>query len=102
MTIQTNTLTGAEFDWYATRSGLASNSPLSAHKKEYYGSKGFDTQKPLTQTEREWLQNVGSSTSNNPYELWCAACVAQSVAVGKSVNECKLNFFRTVASGTNP
>lgn len=102
MAIQTKTLSGAEFDWYATRSGISANSPLSAHKKEYYGSKGFDTQKPLSQIEREWLQSVGSSDSNDEYELWCRACDAQTVTTGNSISECKFNFFTTVASGTNP
>lgn len=101
MAIQSTTLTGAEHDWYATRSGLT-NVPLGDHKRAYYVSKGFAGQKPLTQIEREWLQSVGSSTSNDPYELWRAACTAQTVAVGKSINECKFNFFTSVASGTNP
>jgi len=102
MAIQSTTLSGAEHDWYATRSGVANNAPLEDHKRAYYVAKGQDGQKPLSEIERCWLQTVGSSTSNNPYELWCAACVAQSVTVGKSINECKFNFFTTVASGTNP
>ena len=102
MAIQSNTLPGAEHDWYATRSGLSNTATLSAHKRAYYSSKGFAEQKPLTQMEREWLQNVGSSSSTNPYELWLAACQAQSVPAGKSIDECKFNFFTSVASGTNP
>lgn len=105
MAIQDKSVTGAEHDWYATRSGLGSV-PLDDHKRQYYSTKGFRSNaslsKPITQIEREWLQSVGSSTSIRPYELWVNACQAQSVPVGKSVNECKFNFFTGVASGTNP
>ncbi len=101
MAIQDDGLNMAEHDWYATRSDVAGNSPLNDHKLAYYASKGFGSNasisKPLTQIEREWLQSVGSSSSNNPFELWANACQAQSAVVGKSVNECKFNFFTTVA-----
>ena len=95
MAIQTTTLESAQHDWFATRSGEPADAPFSQHQFGYFRSKG-------DLGEREWLQRVGSSTSNDPYELWCAACVAQTVTVGKSINECKFNFFTTVASGTNP
>lgn len=101
MAIQGKTLNSAEHDWYATRSGAPSSAPLSQHKYNYYASKSIP-KGPPTQMERRWLQEVGSSTSINPYELWVAACQAQTVTVGKSIAECKFNFFTTVASGTNP
>jgi hypothetical protein len=85
----------AEHDWYATRSGISSNAPLSQHQYVYWSSKG-------SKNEREWLQTVGSSTSINPLELWSRACQARSVTVGKSVNECKFNFYTSIGSGTNP
>ena len=106
MAIQTNSLRNAEHDWYAIRSGVAANAPLNDHKLAYYASKsvgsGTGSRKPIYQLEREWLQKVGSSTSVNPYELWVAACQAQTVTVGRSVDECKYNFYTTIASGTNP
>lgn len=102
MAIQSTTTSSAEHDWYATRSGLTNTATLTAHKKAYYSSKGIAESKPLSQMEREWLQSVGSSTSINPYELWSRACDAQSVTVGRSIDECKFNFFTGVASGTNP
>lgn len=96
-------LTAAEYDWYAIRSGLSTSATLVAHKINYYISKGFGgVNKPISQMEREWLQSVGSSTSNNPFELWLNACQAQSVTPGKTINDCKMRFFTTVASGTNP
>lgn len=99
MAIQKGSLNSIEHDWYATRSGEPSASPLSQHKYGYYASKSVP-KGPLTQMERSWLQDVGSSTSINPYELWVAACQAESATVGKSINECKFNFFNTVT--TNP
>jgi len=106
MAIQNRSLIGAEHDWYATRSGLPGNAPLVDHKLAYYASRGFggnaSIRKPLSQIEQEWLAAVGSSTADTPFELWLNACQAQSVIVGKSVNDCKMRFFTSVASGTNP
>lgn len=102
MAIQDKSLTSAEHDWYATRSGLAANATTDAHKKAYYSSKGISERKPLSEAEREWLQKVGSTTSISPFELWLRACQAQTVGVGKTINDCKMRFFTTVASGTNP
>jgi hypothetical protein len=98
MAIQDKTLTGAEHDWFATRSGLTNSATLTAHKKAYFALKGFSHNKPLTQAEREWLQNIGSSSSNNPYELWSRACSANSATVGKTINSCKFNFYTTVST----
>jgi hypothetical protein len=95
MAIQSKSLSAAEHDWYATRSGAPANAPLSQHRRDYWEAKG-------SKNEQEWLQKVGSSVSIDPYELWVAACQAQTVTVGKSIDECKFNFFTTVASGTNP
>jgi len=103
MAIQSNNLRALEHDWYATRSGLDGNAPLGDHKRAYYDSKGFGgNTKPLGQCEEEWLLSVGGRAAEGQYDLWSAACEAQSVTVGKSVDECKFNFFSTVASGTNP
>ena len=103
MAIQNRSLVAVEHDWYATRSGLANTAPLGDHKRTYYISKGIvGTTKPTSQMEREWLQSVGSTTAIKPFELWLNACQAQTVGVGKSVNDCKMRFFTSVASGTNP
>lgn len=102
MAIQGTNLRAIEADWYRTRSGLTPNATVTAHKKAYYSSKGIAESKSLGQMEREWLQSVGSSTSIRPYELWSRACDAQTVAVGKSIDSCKFNFYTSVASGTNP
>ena len=101
MAIQTKSLASVEHDWYATRSGEPSDAPLNQHKAGYYGSKGFGgSGKTVTQMEKEWLLSVGGRSAEGPYDLWSAACEAQSVTVGKSVDECKFNFFATVS--TNP
>lgn len=101
MAIQDRSLVSAEHDWYAIRSGAPGNAPLTQHKFGYYASKSIP-KGPLTQMERQWLQGVGSTTAIGTFELWLRACQAQTVEVGKSVNECKMNFFTTVASGVNP
>lgn len=101
MAIQDRSLVSAERDWYATRSGEPASAPLTQHKFGYYASKSIP-KGPLTQMERQWLQGVGTSTSLAPFELWLKACQAQTVTPGKSVNDCKMRFFTTVASGTNP
>ncbi|MCK9371330.1 hypothetical protein M0R04_15560 [Candidatus Dojkabacteria bacterium] len=106
MAIQNRSLIAAEHDWYATRSGLPNTAPLGDHKATYYGTKGFGANmsiaKPLSQIEQEWLQSVGSSTSDKPFELWLNACQAQSVTPGKTVDDMKMRFFTSIASGTNP
>lgn len=101
MAIQTKSLEAVEHDWFATRSGAPANAPLTQHKFAYFASKGV-AQGPLTQMEREWLQSFNSSDSNNPFELWTAACQSQTLTPGKSVNDCKFNFYTGVTAGTNP
>jgi len=106
MAIQNKTTSAAEHDWYATRSGLPNTAPLGDHKATYFGTKGFGANmsiaKPLSQIEDEWLTSVGGATCGGPYEKWTMACIAQSVPVGITIDECKRNFFTGVASGTNP
>jgi len=106
MAIQVKSLIGAEHDWYATRSGLVGNAPLTDHKAAYYASKGFGGNasifKPVSQMENEWLSSVSGVDSDYMFELWQGACAAQSVTPGKTVDDCKMRFFTSVASGTNP
>lgn len=101
MAIQTGSLRAAEHDWFATRSSQPANAPLSQHKYGYFASKNIP-KAPITQMERVWLQGVGSTTSINPFELWVRACQAQTVTPGKTIDDCKMRFFTSVASGTNP
>ncbi len=106
MAIQTRSLTALEHDWFATRSGLPTQSSLNEHKIEYFCSKGFKSTstltKPVTQLEEEWLNSIAGRICEGLYELWVAVCQNNSVTVGKSVDECKRNFYNTIASGTNP
>jgi hypothetical protein len=89
MAIQKRSLSSIEHDWYATRSAAPANAPLSQHQRDYWESVG-------SKCERDWLQAIGSSTSNNMFDLWVAACQAESAPVGNTINECKFNFFNTV------
>ena len=99
MATQTGSLASAEHDWYATRSGMAGNAPLGEHKAAYYYSKGFGgAGKTVTQMEEEWLLSVAARACEGPYDQWVGACQAESVTIGKSVDECKFNFFNTVTT----
>ncbi len=106
MAIQNGALRAAEHDWYATRSGLGNGATLNEHKANYFISKGFggnaSIHPPLSQMENDWLNNVGTSRSDTPFEMWLNACQAQSVTPGKTIDDCKMRFFTSVASGTNP
>lgn len=98
MAIQ-QTLRGAEHDWFATRSGLAANAPLTEHKAKYFSDKGFGgVGKPLTQMEREWLQNMSSSSSNNDGDLWRAAVASQSKVPSVKTSENQLIFYTQVTT----
>jgi hypothetical protein len=104
MAIQDKSLSAAEHDWFAIRSGEPANAPLSQHKYGYFASKSIP-QAPITQMERNWLTSIPTvSIPNETDELsvWQRVCANAGVTVGKTVNECKFNFFTTVASGTNP
>ena len=106
MAIQNKSLIGAEHDWYATRSGLGNTATLNDHKAAYYGSKGFGSNasifRPLSQVENEWLSKMSGIDSDYMFDLWAGACTANSVTPGKTVDDCKMRFFTSVASGTNP
>lgn len=106
MSIQTGSLQSVEHDWYATRSGLTNTAPLGDHKRAYYASKGIGSNasisKNISQLEQEWLNSVGGTATDTIFELWLNACQAQSVIVGKSVDDCKMRFFTSIGSGTNP
>ena len=98
MAIQDKTLSGAEHDWFATRSGLASSAPLTEHKAKFFSDQGFGgVGKPLTQMELEWLQAVAGTSSINEGDLWREACAAQSVTVTQFTALNKLHFFTGVA-----
>ena len=101
MAIQTGSLQSAEHDWFATRSLLSASAPLADHKAKYFSDKGFGSNaslsKPLSQMEREWLQSVAGTSSNNEGDLWREACAAQSVPVTQNTTENKRNFYTGVA-----
>ena len=99
MAIQKGSLASIEHDWYATRSGLPTQATLTQHKETYYISKGFGgTGKPVTQMEEEWLLSVAARDCGGTYDLWVGACQAQSATVGKSIDECRFNFFNKVTT----
>lgn len=97
MAIQDKTLSGAEHDWFATRSGRPSNAPLSEHKRGYFTSKGITGTKPLNQMEREWLQTLTGVTSKSIPDMWSQAVSGQGLTPsrdGMDVN--KFIFYTSV------
>lgn len=108
MAIQDQTLSSAEHDWFATRSG-ATVSSLNDHKMSYFSQRGFGNNASLTKTieqmEREWLASVPTVAPPDNIglqDLWQRACANEGVVVGTSVNECKFNFYTTVSLVTIP
>jgi hypothetical protein len=93
MTIQNGSITSAERDWYATRSGLSDNAPLNDHKAAYFAAKGYGSNasvfKPVSQMEKDWLVSLGGT--------WANALMSQSKTPTVNENENKMLFFTTVA-----
>ncbi len=99
MAIQTQSLSGAEHDWYATRSGLPTNAPLTEHKRRYYTSKGITGTKPLTQMEREWLQTLTNVTSKSHVDMWSQAVSGQGLTPSRDgMDANKFIFFTQVTT----
>jgi hypothetical protein len=102
MTIQTQTLSSAEHDWFATRSGLDANAPLADHKAKYFSDKGFGSNasihKPLGQMESEWLGSLTGVSSSNYADQWREAVAGQSLTPGGSVDADKFIFYTSVAT----
>ena len=94
MAIQKGSQASAEHDWYATRSGMDSNAPLTEHRAAYFASKGFGSNaslfKPVNQMEQEWLVSVGGTTK------WADAVIAEGETPTVSENENKTIFFTRV------
>lgn len=97
MAIQDKTLSGAEHDWFATKSGLNTEAPLTEHKTQYFSDQGFGSNasvsKPITQMEREWLQSIAASSSNNEGDLWREAVAAAGLTPSVSTSENKFIYF---------
>lgn len=103
MAIQNNSVTAAEHDWYATRSGLSAEKPLTEHKAKYFSDKGFGSnasiRKPLGQMEQEWLNSLtGVDGSKNPPDQWREAVAGQGLTPSVSMDENKLIFYGQVTS----
>jgi hypothetical protein len=103
MAIQTRQLNMAEHDWFATRSGLATNCRLDEHKAKYFSDKGFGSnasiRKPASQMEGEWLASLTGVDGSHGYsDQWSEAVSGQGLTPGKSVNYNKFIFYTSVAS----
>ncbi len=102
MAIQTQTLTQAEHDWFATRSGLVTQAPLNEHKQKYFSDKGFGSNasvsKPITQQEREWLGSLTGVTSKRIPDMWVEAVAGQSLTPVRHINMNKFIFYTSVST----
>lgn len=101
MAIQTRTLSSAEHDWFATRSGQPANAPLGEHKRGYFTSKGITGTKPLTQMEREWLQTLTNVTSKRLPDMWAEAVSGQTLTPSRDGMDANKFIFYTQVS-TSP
>jgi hypothetical protein len=95
MAIQDKTLSGAEHDWFATRSGAVANAPLTEHKRAYFTKKGITGTKPLTQMEREWLQTLTNVTSQRLPDMWSEAVSGQGKTPSKDGMDANKFIFYT-------
>lgn len=91
MAIQTKTLSSAEHDWYATRSGQPSAAPLSQHQNAYWASKGATS-------ELTWLATLTGVTSKHIGDMWREAVAGQSLTPSVSTSENKFIFFTQVTT----
>jgi hypothetical protein len=99
MAIQTKTLSSAEHDWFATRSGAPGNAPLTQHKRMYFTAKGITGTKPLTQMEREWLQKLTGVTSKSYVDMWSQAVSGQGFTPSKDgIDANKFLFYTSVTA----
>ena len=101
MAIQTVSLSSAEHDWFATRSGVAGNAPLNDHKRAYFASKGISgtNGKPTNQMEREWLQTLTGVTAKELPDMWSQAVSGQSKTPSRDgINSNKFIFFTQVTT----
>lgn len=103
MAIQTKSLSAAEHDWYATRSGLVTQAPLSEHKAQYFSDKGFggnaSIHKPLAQMEDEWLNSLtGVTGSHSIADKWIEAVAGAGLTPSVSMQENKLIFYGQVTA----
>lgn len=102
MAIQTNSVSSAEHDWFATRSGLPANAPLSDHKMKYWSDKGFGSNasinKPIGQMESEWLGSLTGVTSSHYSDQWREAVAGQGLTPSVSVDQNKMIFYTSVVT----
>lgn len=103
MAIQTNSLSAAEHDWFAIRSGLAASAPLADHKAKYFSDKGFGSnasiRKPLGQMEADWLGSLTGVNGSDGYsDQWLQAVAGQGKTPGKTLDTNKFIFYTQVTT----
>lgn len=99
MAIQDKTMTAAEHDWYATRSGVVAYAPLNDHKRAYYIARGVSDAngKKISQMEKEWLAKQTGVTSKYIPDMWVEAVAGAGKTPGGSVTANKFVFYTQVA-----
>lgn len=94
MAIQDKTLSGAEHDWFAVQSGLASSAPLSEHKAKVFSDLGYGgANKPLSQMEAEWLSGLPGVTSRREADKWREAVSALGITPALTTAQNKFLFY---------
>lgn len=94
MAIQDRSLSSAEHDYFATRSGEPANAPTSQHKRAYIEKNiTAPANSSLIELERLWLQQFIPSESTSLPALWEEMAAAQLTIVSKDINENRFNFY---------
>lgn len=90
-------LSESEYIFFIGGSGLPPSAPLGDHKLAYFAAQGYggnaSIHKPLSQIETEWLKGTTGIASDELLTLWAKMCSVAGAPVGKSINECKFNYY---------
>ena len=93
MAIQDTSLSAAEHDYYATRSGEPSNAPLSQHKRVYIQAKTGSVDNNIIELEKTYLKFLMNSNLNNLPGLWARIASVVNLPVSKNMNENKRQYY---------
>lgn len=96
MAIQNQTFRSAQHDWFATRSGLNTEAPLTEHMAKYFSDKGFGSNasihKPMTQMFDDWLTSLSDDGD------WAGALQSEGKVPTVNENENEFLFYTTVTT----
>lgn len=97
MAVQNQSVASVEHDFYVTRSGKASNTPLNEAKEKFFSDLGFggnaSIHKPISQMESDWLGSQTGVSSANPQDQWREAVSGLGKTPENNIDQNKRTFF---------